>query len=96
MNDNTQVVDAFATDGLLKKFQLVTLEDDKKFFPPYYAIPLINSEIADSCPEIIPVIEELGDYLTDPVMAELNYKVDELQMEPKDVAHEFLEEHGFV
>jgi len=96
VNDNTQVVDAFSTDGLLMKFELVTLEDDKNFFPPYYAIPLMRDNIADTYPEIIPIIEELGDQLTDQIMAELNYKVDELQMEPKDVAHEFLIEHGFI
>ena len=96
MNQETDVVDAFSTDGLLKKFELVTLEDDKNFFPPYYAIPLMREEIADEYPEIIPVIEELGDVLTDDVMAELNYKVDELQMEPATVAHDFLVENSFI
>ncbi|WOO35189.1 glycine betaine ABC transporter substrate-binding protein [Anaerocolumna sp. AGMB13020] len=96
MNQETDVVDAFSTDGLLKKFELVTLEDDKNFFPPYYAIPLMREEIANKYPEIIPVIEELGDVLTDAVMAELNYKVDELQMEPATVAHDFLVENSFI
>ncbi len=96
MNQETDVVDAFSTDGLLKKFELVTLEDDKNFFPPYYAIPLMREEIADEYPEIIPVIEELGDVLTDDVMAELNYKVDELQMEPAAVAHDFLVDNSFI
>ncbi len=96
MNQETDVVDAFSTDGLLNKFELVTLEDDKNFFPPYYAIPLMREEIADEYPEIIPVIEELGDVLTDDVMAELNYKVDELQMEPAAVAHDFLVDNSFI
>ncbi len=96
MNQETDVVDAFSTDGLLKKFELVTLEDDKNFFPPYYAIPLMREEIADEYPEIIPIIEELGDVLTDDVMAELNYKVDELQMEPAAVAHDFLVDNSFI
>ncbi|WP_033168567.1 glycine betaine ABC transporter substrate-binding protein [Clostridium sp. KNHs205] len=96
MNQETDVVDAFSTDGLLKKFELVTLEDDKNFFPPYYAIPLIREDVADEYPEIIPVIEELGDVLTDDVMAELNYKVDELQMEPAAVAHDFLVDNSFI
>ncbi len=95
-NKETDVVDAFATDGLLKKFELVTLEDDKNFFPPYYAIPLVRGEIVENYPEIIPIIEELGDILTDDIMAELNYKVDELQMEPDVVANEFLMESGLL
>ena len=34
-NGDTDVTDAFATDGLLKKFDLVTLKDYKGFFPPF-------------------------------------------------------------
>ena len=35
VNNEVDVIDAFATDGLLKKFNLKTLSDDKSFFPPY-------------------------------------------------------------
>ncbi len=96
INKETSVVDAFSTDGLLKKFELVSLEDDKNFFPPYYAIPLVREEIIQKYPEIEPVIEELGDILTNDVMIELNYKVDELQKEPAAVAKEFLVEKGLL
>lgn len=95
-NKETDVVDAFATDGLLKKFELVTLKDDKGFFPPYYAIPLVRSEILKTYPEIEPIIDELGGALTDEIMIELNYKVDELQIEPEVVAREFLLESGLL
>ncbi len=96
MNQETDVVDAFSTDGLLKKFDLVTLEDDKQFFPPYYAIPLIREETMEAYPELVPIIEELGTALTEDIMIDLNYKVDELQMEPDVVARDFLVESGFI
>jgi osmoprotectant transport system permease protein len=96
INKETDVVDAFSTDGLLKKFNLVSLIDDKNFFPPYYAIPLVRGDILKKYPEIEPVIEELGDILTDEVMIELNYKVDELQMDPETVAKEFLVDKGLI
>ncbi|WP_143316705.1 glycine betaine ABC transporter substrate-binding protein [Clostridium sp. HBUAS56017] len=96
LNKEVDIVDAFSTDGLLKKFNLVSLDDDKKFFPPYYATPIIREEILEKHPEIQPLIEELGDTLTNDVMRELNYKVDELQMEPDVVAQEFLKEHGLI
>lgn len=96
VNKETDVVDAFSTDGLLKKFELVTLEDDKKFFPPYYAIPVIKSDVLDKYPEVQQIVEDLGDILTNEIMMELNYKVDELQMEPEDVAKEFLVENGLL
>lgn len=39
INNESNVV-----DGLLKKFNLVVLEDDKNAFPTYYAIPLVRSD----------------------------------------------------
>ena len=95
-NQEVDVIDAFSTDGLLKKFNLVTLADDKNFFPPYYAIPMVRSETAEKYPEIVPIIEQLGDMLTNEVMMNLNYKVDELQMEPETVAMDFLQENGIL
>ncbi len=95
-NGKTDVTDAFSTDGLLKKFNLVLLEDDKNFFPPYYAIPIVRDEVLKEHPEIEPILAELGKVLTDEVMIELNYRVDELQEQPQDVAHDFLEEQGLL
>jgi len=95
-NGNSDVIDAFATDGLLKKFDLVVLEDDKNFFPPYYAIPIVREGILEQYPEIVPILDSLGRILTDEVMADLNYKVDELQMTPEAVAREFLVEQGLI
>lgn len=89
-NNNAQVIDAFTTDGLLKKFNLVVLEDDKNFFPPYYAIPLVRSDTLKEYPEIEKVLNALGPYLTDEVMQDLNYQVDELGKSPEKVATDFL------
>lgn len=95
-NGKVDVIDAFATDGLLKKFKLKTLTDDKNFFPPYYAIPIVNSKVLDKYPEITEIIQELGEHLTNEVMMELNYKVDELQESPSQVAKEFLKQIGLI
>lgn len=89
-NKDVQVIDAFATDGLLKKFKLVTLEDDKDFFPPYYAIPVVRNNVVDEHPEIAVLLERLGRLLTNEVMTQLNYEVDELQKDPREVALAFL------
>lgn len=90
------VIDAFSTDGLLKKFNLVTLNDDKQFFPPYYAFPLITGDALEKYPEISGAMEELATVLSNEVMMELNYKVDELQQAPDVVAKEFLQEKGII
>lgn len=89
-NNNAQVIDAFTTDGLLKKFNLTVLEDDKSFFPPYYAIPLVRSDTLKEYPEIEKILNALGPYLTDEVMQDLNYQVDELGKSPEKVATDFL------
>ena len=96
MNKEVDVVDAFLTDGLLEKFDLVVLEDDKNFFPPYYAIPIIREDVVEKYPEIVEILNELGNYLDNETMTELNYKVDELQLEPELVAREFLQEKGLI
>ncbi|WP_195986509.1 glycine betaine ABC transporter substrate-binding protein [Clostridium sp. D53t1_180928_C8] len=96
VNGEVEVVDAFATDGLLKKFNLKTLSDDKGFFPPYYAMPIISSDKLEEFPEIEGILDELGSVLTNEVMMELNYKVDELQESPSKVARDFLESKGMI
>ena len=92
----TDITDAFSTDGLLKKFNLVMLEDDLNFFPPYYAVPILRSGLLAEYPEIEGVLDELGEVLTNDIMVELNYKVDELGQQPRTVAREFLIEQGLI
>ena len=90
-NHESDVIDAFSTDGLLKKFQLTVLEDDKHFFPPYYAIPMVREDTLEEYPEIEEILNKLGTQLNNDIMSELNYQVDELGKNPEDVAQEFLE-----
>ncbi|HSR04942.1 MAG TPA: glycine betaine ABC transporter substrate-binding protein, partial [Proteiniclasticum sp.] len=92
----TDITDAFSTDGLLKKFGLVMLDDDLNFFPPYYAVPILRSGLLEEHPEIQGVMDELGAVLTNEIMIELNYRVDELQQQPRRVAHDFLIEQGLI
>ncbi len=96
MNKESDVIDAFSTDGLLKKYDLSVLRDDKNFFPPYYAVPVVRAETLKKYPEIQPLVEEVGDLLNNDVMSELNYEVDELKKDPKDVAVDFLEKNGLI
>jgi len=93
-NDEIQVTDAFSTDGMLLQYDLVVLEDDKGFFPPYQAAPVVRPEILVTYPELETVLEKLTGILDDDTMRELNYQVDVLKKNPKDVAIEFLESKG--
>lgn len=89
-NGESDVVDAFSTDGLLKKYGLTVLEDDRQFFPPYYTVPIIRNDTLAEHPELKDLLNDLGTHLTEDVMVDLNYQVDEEGKEPEDVAHDFL------
>ncbi|PLR94427.1 ABC transporter permease/substrate-binding protein [Bacillus sp. T33-2] len=92
----SDVIDAFSTDGLLEEFDLKVLEDDKGFFPPYYAVPLVKEETLKEYPELEKAINILAGKLTDETMRELNYKVDSLKQSPEKVAKEYLKEEGLI
>lgn len=95
-NRKSDIIDAFSTDGLLKAFDLVVLEDDKNFFPPYYAVPLITQKTLNKYPELEDVINKLAGRLDDEKMRELNYRVDELKESPENVARDFLIKEGLI
>ncbi|WP_040210500.1 glycine betaine ABC transporter substrate-binding protein [Clostridium polynesiense] len=89
-------LDAYSTDGLLKAMNLKVLEDDKKLFPPYQAIPIINNEVLEKHPELEEVINMLAGAIDDEAMREMNYKVDKLGEDPRTVAREFLKSKDLV
>jgi osmoprotectant transport system permease protein len=96
LNNDVQITTAFSTDSLIKKFDLVSLEDDLSFFPPYYAVPFLRKEVYEKHPELEAILKELGNVLDDETMVSLNYEVDENAKEPRDVARNFLLEKGLI
>ena len=96
VNGESDIIDAFTTDGLVDKFDLTILEDDKNFFPPYYAAPLIRMDTLEKYPELEEVLSLLEGKITDEVMRKLNYEVDVNGKDPKIVANEFLVNEGLV
>jgi osmoprotectant transport system permease protein len=84
------VISGSSTDGRVKAFDLVVLEDDKNIFPPYYAAPIVLQETLDKYPELEPVLNSLSGIINDSIMTGLNYQVDELKQSPEVVAKAFL------
>ncbi|WP_042455719.1 ABC transporter permease/substrate-binding protein [Neobacillus dielmonensis] len=95
-NHKSDVIDAFSTDGLIEAFKLKVLKDDKNFFPPYYAVPIIKEDTLKEHPELKKVINSIAGKLSDDKMRELNYKVDSLKQSPAKVAKEFLKQEGLI
>jgi len=84
------VICAFATDGRIAAYDLKTLVDDRRFFPPYHAAPIVRSEVLKAHPEIRQALEPLAQRLDDSAMQRLNYEVDENKRGPREVARSFL------
>jgi len=91
-----QVIDAYATDGKLVEFDMVILEDDKHFFPPYNGAYVVRMDAVEAHPEILDLLNELGGLLPDEKMQQLNYRVDSLEEPVEKVARDFLVEQGLI
>lgn len=89
-NKEGQVTDAWTTDGRLQTMDVVLLEDDKQFFPPYYVAPTINGDFLKEKPEIMDILNRLSGQISEEDMIAMNYEVDINKRKCEDVAREFL------
>lgn len=89
------VVLGYTTDGRISSYDLVVLEDDLKFFPPYDCSPLATNELLKTHPEVKKVLEKLVDKVSTEEMQKLNYESDNNLLEPAVVAQRFLEKHNY-
>lgn len=93
---DVDVVLAYTTDSGIKEYNLQTLEDDKQFFPPYDASPVIRKDTLEKYPELNDVISLLVGKIDAPTMGSLNYEVDVKKRSPHDVAVEYLKNQGLL
>ena len=69
-------IDGYSTDGLLVKYDLVVLEDDRRFFPPYEAAALVGARLAHDRPDAIAALTLLSGRLDEPTMRHANERVE--------------------
>jgi len=84
------VVAGSATDGIIAARDFVVLEDDKHYFPPYEAVPIVNRRAFERYPELRTVLNEINRRITADEMRRLNYAVDGDHRDVRDVVREFL------
>jgi osmoprotectant transport system permease protein len=82
-----------ATNGLIAKLDLYPLEDDRSYFPPYHAVPVIRGETLNRYPELRAVLERLAGKISDQEMRRMNYEADAEHRDASLVVKEFLERH---
>jgi len=90
------VISGFSTDGRIPQLNLVVLQDDLKFFPPYYAAPVVRADLVQKSPIILEVLNRVAGKISDTTMARLNLEVDGKRRAPDEVAAEYLRSLGLI
>ncbi len=84
------IIDGFSTDGRIPAYELISLQDDKNFFPPYYAAPVIRRDTIKRFPELKKALSPLANAINNAAMTGLNFEVDEKKRDVKEVVAEYL------
>ena len=79
-----------STDGLIPVLNLFVLEDDKKYFPPYQAVPIFNQATLQKYPEVRDAIAKLSGLISNEEMQKMNYQVDNQSRPAEIVVREWL------
>ena len=85
------VIAGNSTDGMIAAMGLVMLEDDRRYFPPYDAVPLLRRASATKTPALRAVLEALGNKISAEAMRNANFLVDGEKRSPKTAARHLID-----
>jgi osmoprotectant transport system permease protein len=88
--EQVDVITAFSTDSRIEGYGLVLLEDDMSYFPPYYAALVVRQQTVTRYPEIKNALATVENLIDEKTMRNLNYQVDQKNLQIKKVVHDFL------
>ena len=91
-NNQVDMVAGSNTDGLIAALDLVVLEDDRHYFPPYDAVPIVRRDTLQRHPEIGEALRRIGGRIAADDMRRLNYAVDGEKKDAAMVVKNFLAE----
>jgi len=80
-----------STDGQIARLGFVILKDDKRYFPPYEAVPIVRQATLAKYPKLREAIAGLQNIITAEEMQQLNYQVEGELRDVKEVVREFLQ-----
>ncbi|PLT47416.1 Osmotically activated L-carnitine/choline ABC transporter, substrate-binding protein OpuCC [Paenibacillus pasadenensis] len=95
-NEQVDIVLAYSTDARLKAFDLQTLQDDRHFFPPYDASPVMRKEMEALHPGVKEALRPLIGAIDAETMIGLNYQVDIEKKSEREVALAYLKQKGLI
>jgi osmoprotectant transport system substrate-binding protein len=85
------VIVGSATDGPIAALGLTVLEDDRHYFPSYYAVPVVRREALERYPRLGGLLNGLAGRISTERMRQLNYEVDGQKQDAQAVVHRFLQ-----
>jgi osmoprotectant transport system substrate-binding protein len=88
------MIAANSTDGPIEALHLVALADDRRYFPPYQAVPLVRDEALARWPEIRVAMQALAGRVTAGDMRSMNEAVDSQHRDAAEVVREFRRNKG--
>jgi osmoprotectant transport system permease protein len=94
-NERVDVAVGYSTDGRIKAFDLKVLRDDRNYFPPYDAAPLVRASTLEQNQNLRAVLNKLAGKISTQQMIALNNKVDYGGQQEAAVAEAFLDSLGF-
>jgi len=89
--EQVDLVVGSATDGLIAAHDLVVLEDDRRYFPPYDAVTIARADAMDRAPALRGALAGLEGRIDAPAMRRMNLAVDGEHRSPAEVARGFLD-----
>lgn len=94
LNHQVDMIAGNSTEGPIQAFHLTVLEDDRHYFPPYQAVPLVRDEALRRWPQIRTALDALAGKVTADDMRTMNEAVDGQHRDPADVVRAFRSAHG--
>jgi osmoprotectant transport system substrate-binding protein len=94
VDHQVDIVAGNSTDGLIDSLGLVALEDDRHYFPPYDAVPVVRQSTLAKFPQLRPALADLAGKLSAADMRRLNYAVDAQHQDVAAVVRAFRASHG--
>ena len=83
------IVAGNSTDGLIAALGMVALVDDRRYFPPYEAVPLVRRAVLNKYPEVGAALNQLSGKISEEEMRRMNYAVDGEHHNPAEVVRMF-------
>jgi glycine betaine/choline ABC-type transport system substrate-binding protein len=90
LEKQVDIVAGNSTDGLIAARDLAMLADDRNYFPPYQAVPIVREETLTLHPEVATALAQLAGKISDQDMRRMNYAVDGEHRDIQEVVREFL------